>query len=230
MAEKNPDLKPDQTTPPEEWLFGKLPESPTNYKQAVLDFCRTQGLKLEDGLVTLLMHATTLCGAGSPGAYFLGQIPGEAEQSKLNDYCLTENLDPEAAILSLLNRALEQPQILDEARKSPFVAQAQAQLGTYTGASPAFTQRQQKPCEQCGEAFKPRNIGQRFCENPSCWAAAAGFQTEAQKSGQEPTSGSQEHQRLTRLEGMFQELMRTMQSGQHPPLPIVTGATSTRTQ
>ena len=188
-------------------IFAKLPSD--HIQQQVSDFCQQNNLGLEDGIVILLMRGI------APGGYFMEQIPGEAEQQKLIDYCSMENLTLEAAILSLVNRALEQPTVLEEARKSPFIAQAQTQLGTRVGAS-AFQVRTEKECEVCGKGYKPRNTGQRYCNNPECWASGAGLMTHEQRmSGQvSAANGTDLKQEVAELKGMFHQLMQSMNQQQ----------------
>jgi len=190
-----------------EVIFNKLPSN--DHRQQVEQFCQVHGLGLEDAIVILLMR-----GVG-PGQYFMEQLPGEAEQQKLRDYCSMENLSPDAALLSILNRALEQSQVLEEARKSPFIAQAQQQLGAQV-AAPTFVARHQKACYVCGTLFKPRNMGQLYCDNGACWAAGAGLVTDAERNRQSsmPTQDMSADQRFERLEGMFMELMRTVKPQQ----------------
>lgn len=193
-------------TPPTaaEVIFAKLPDP--EYQERVIEYCQQYGVGLEDGVIMLLMRGT------DPGQFFVEQLPGEAERSKLQEYCMIEKLTPSAAILSLVNRALESPVVLEEARRSPFIAQAQEQLSQGASArasGSAFRARTMKQCEVCGSDYVPRNNGQKYCENRACWAAGAGLPTAAERERQ-ASGGPPVEQQIAELRGMFQQLMHAV--------------------
>lgn len=203
LAQTVIDVSPQDVSslPPAEVLFAKMPKP---NQQAVFNFLKTTGVDLETALLYFAQRGI------APGMYFVEQLPGEPEMHAFGDYCTKENLSPEAAILSIITRALEQPQILDQASRSPFVAQAQQQLGDQSGGLGEFQMRTSRTCESCGNNYKPRNRGQKYCENPKCWANGAGLITDAERNGVPETSTPAMDSRMAKLEGMFEQLMQRL--------------------